>query len=192
MNYKSWWEKSWLLLTKLRWTSSLLPLETNMSPIDWQDIVERRIQEAQKEGQFDNLPGRGRPLDLGENPFVKREWRLAHRILRDAGFTLDWIELDRTIRAEAAQCQKLLEDQLLWASKVSSSTGDKNEIGSKLDDTYRWTVASYTERAKKLNEKIELFNLMVPLMHLQRHKVPAAEELRRFQESFAADHKGPG
>jgi DnaJ family protein C protein 28 len=172
-------------------TSLLLPPGTNMSPIDWRDIVERRIQEAEKRGQFDDLPGRGRPLDLRENPFAKPEWRLAHRMLKHAGFALDWIELHKTIRLELAQCQKLLEDQLLWADKVLASTDDREEIDAQLDDIYRWTVASYTERAKKLNQKMELFNLMVPLMHLQKHKVPIVEELRKFRKSWLERTQGP-
>jgi DnaJ family protein C protein 28 len=152
--------------------------------MDCRDIVERRIQEAQKEGQFDDLPGKGKPLDLLENPFVKPEWRLAHRMLKNAGFTLDWIELDKTIQAEVAQCQKLLKDQLLWAGKVLSSTDGRDDIDADLEDAYRWTVADYIERAKKLNEKIELFNLMVPLVHLQKHKVHIDEALLKFQESW--------
>lgn len=162
-----------------------------MSPIDCRDIIERRIQKAQKAGHFDDLPGRGRPLDLRENPFVKPECRLAHRILTNAGFTLDWIELDKTIRAEAAQCRKLLEDQLLWASKALSSTDDRQEIDVELDDVYRWTIDSYTQRAIELNEKIEIFNLTVPLMRLQRHKVLVGEELRKFRERWLQKTKRP-
>jgi hypothetical protein len=33
--------------------------------LDWTaKIAERKIQDAMKEGLFDNLPGRGEPLDL--------------------------------------------------------------------------------------------------------------------------------
>jgi DnaJ family protein C protein 28 len=162
-----------------------------MSPIDWKDLVERRIQQAQTGGQFDNLPGKGKPLDLRENPFAKPEWRLAHRMLKNAGFTLDWIELDTTIRVELAQCQKLLEDQLTWANKHLSSTDDKDDIDTQLEDIYRWTVANYIERAKKLNGKIELFNLMVPLIHLQKPKVQIDEELLKFQRSWPQGTRDP-
>lgn len=161
-----------------------LLLGANVSPICWRDVVERRIQEAQKGGQFDDLPGKGRPLDLRENPFVKPGWRSAHRMLKNGGFTLDWIQLDKTTRAELAQCQKLLEDQLLWASKALSSRDDGDDVHAELDDIYHWTVASYTERAEKLNKKIELFNLMVPLIYLQKHNVNIDEELLRFRKSW--------
>jgi hypothetical protein len=50
------------------------------------ELVERRIAEAMREGQFDGLPGEGRPLDLDDDALVPEDLRVAHRILRNAGF----------------------------------------------------------------------------------------------------------
>jgi hypothetical protein len=49
-------------------------------------VVEERIQEAMRRGDFDDLPGAGRPLDLDDDPLVPPEVRIAHRILKNAGF----------------------------------------------------------------------------------------------------------
>lgn len=49
-------------------------------------VVEERIQEAVRRGDFDNLPGTGRPLDLDEPPLVPPELRVAYRMLKNAGF----------------------------------------------------------------------------------------------------------
>jgi len=49
-------------------------------------IAERKIAEAAAQGEFDNLPGAGQPLDLDEDPLVPEEQRMANRILRNAGF----------------------------------------------------------------------------------------------------------
>jgi len=49
-------------------------------------IAERKIADAAAQGEFDNLPGAGRPLDLDEDPLVPEEQRMANRILRNAGF----------------------------------------------------------------------------------------------------------
>ncbi len=155
-----------------------------MTPIHLSDTVERRILEARKAGLFDDLPGKGNPLDLEENPFVRREWRLAYRVLKNAGFTLDWIELDKSIRSEIVQCHKLLEDRLAWAHQLRSSPDGRIEVEAELEDVYRCTIADYTERATGLNERIRLLNLMVPLMQLQRSAMPIVEELRRFRRSW--------
>ena len=50
-----------------------------------QFIAEKRIEEAQARGEFDNLPGRGRPLELEDMSHVPEELRMAYKILRNAG-----------------------------------------------------------------------------------------------------------
>lgn len=47
-------------------------------------IAEQRIQEAQKRGEFENLPGTGRPLQLEDMSNVPEELRMAYTILRNA------------------------------------------------------------------------------------------------------------
>ncbi len=48
-------------------------------------IVENRIAEAIARGEFVNLPGAGKPLDLDDDLLVPEEERMACRILRNAG-----------------------------------------------------------------------------------------------------------
>ena len=50
-----------------------------------QFIAEKRIEEAQARGEFDDLPGRGRPLELEDMSHVPEELRMAYKILRNAG-----------------------------------------------------------------------------------------------------------
>jgi hypothetical protein len=47
-------------------------------------IVEQRIREAQENGEFDNLPGRGQPLRLEENSHIPEDLRIAYKILKNA------------------------------------------------------------------------------------------------------------
>jgi hypothetical protein len=39
----------------------------------YESLAERRIREAQERGEFDNLPGAGKPLDLGD-PYDEDWW----------------------------------------------------------------------------------------------------------------------
>ncbi len=48
-------------------------------------LVERRVQAAIARGEFDKLPGAGRPLVLDDDPLVPEELRVAYRILKNAG-----------------------------------------------------------------------------------------------------------
>ena len=47
-------------------------------------IAERRIREAMAQGQFDNLPGAGQPLNLEEYFSTPEEVRMAYSILKNA------------------------------------------------------------------------------------------------------------
>ena len=62
----------------------------------FQKIVEERIRKAQEEGEFDNLPGLGKPLCL-EDGCVPEELRLAYKILKNADCLPPEIELKKEI-----------------------------------------------------------------------------------------------
>jgi hypothetical protein len=49
-------------------------------------LVEQKLLEAVSRGDFDDLPGAGRPLDLDDDPLIPEELRVAYRILKNAGF----------------------------------------------------------------------------------------------------------
>ena len=50
-----------------------------------QSIAERRIEESMAKGDFDDLPGRGKPLELEDDSHVPPELRMAYKVLRNAG-----------------------------------------------------------------------------------------------------------
>ena len=49
-------------------------------------LAEERIKQAQDEGAFDALPGRGRPLALDDDAHVPEDLRMAWRVLKNADF----------------------------------------------------------------------------------------------------------
>ena len=51
----------------------------------FEKLVEERIQEAQQRGDFDALPGAGKPLPRDDDGLVPEELRLAYRVLKNAG-----------------------------------------------------------------------------------------------------------
>lgn len=55
-----------------------------MLDLEW--IAERRIREAIERGDFDQLPGAGKPLALDDDPLVPEDLRVAYRILKNAGY----------------------------------------------------------------------------------------------------------
>ena len=56
-------------------------------------IAENRIREAMAQGQFENLPGAGQPLNLEEYFSTPEDLRMAHSILRSANCVPGEVEL---------------------------------------------------------------------------------------------------
>ena len=72
-------------------------------------LAEARIEEAMREGVFDDLPGVGRPLDLDDDRLVPEALRAAYRILKNAGFVPPEVEARRD-RAEIIALIARLDD----------------------------------------------------------------------------------
>lgn len=70
-----------------------------------EEIIEIRIKEAQKRGEFDNLPGQGEPLQIEDDSRIPEDLRLAHKILKNANCLPPEIELKKEIR----QMEDMLE-----------------------------------------------------------------------------------
>jgi hypothetical protein len=64
----------------------------------FEKIVEERILQAQKKGEFENLDGFGKPLALHDDYHVPEELRLAFKILKNADCLPPEIELKKEIR----------------------------------------------------------------------------------------------
>ena len=115
-------------------------------------IVEERIRNAQRKGEFDNLEGSGEPLDLLNDQTVAEELRIAYKILKNADCLPPEIELKNEIR----QTEELLG--------AMSETTQKYKAIKKLNflimklNTLRSTAIEFEEPQKysdKLIEKLE-------------------------------------
>jgi len=67
-------------------------------------IIEERILTAQKRGEFENLPGAGKPLEFEDDRFVSEELRLAYKILKNA----DCVPVEIELKKEIKQTEDLL------------------------------------------------------------------------------------
>jgi hypothetical protein len=88
-------------------------------------IAENLIREAVESGEFDNLPGKGRPLDLDAYFAAPAEMRLAHSVMKNAKFAPEELQLFGEAEAlkgqietcadeaERVRLRKLREEKLL-------------------------------------------------------------------------------
>ncbi len=67
-------------------------------------IVEERIQQAQKEGLFDDLPGKGKPLNLEDDTCVPEDLRLTYKVLKNS----NCLPVEMELRKEIFNLRQLL------------------------------------------------------------------------------------
>jgi hypothetical protein len=65
--------------------------------MSFQKSVDEKIKEAILRGEFDDLPGRGRPLDLDAYFAMPEHLRMGYSILKSAGIIPEEMELLRQI-----------------------------------------------------------------------------------------------
>ncbi|HEX7587862.1 MAG TPA: DUF1992 domain-containing protein [Anaerolineae bacterium] len=150
--------------------------------------IEKQIREAIERGDFDHLPGTGKPLDLGENPYTPADWRLAFKVLQDAGMAPDWIELDKEIRRELqaldAWSRRQVQVQRAQSGRMSTVPTDKLILAREsLADARDRIGVEYRQRILELNRLIDLFNLKAPRSDLHREHVRVEEALQKFREA---------
>ena len=134
---------------------------------DWRDLVEGRIQDAMAAGDFDNLPGEGKPLNLLRNPYLDLSLDLAYGLLKNNGFAPDWITRDKEIREELEAARARL--RAAWGQS-RANPADENP--------WQAALAQFNETLTQLNRKIDDLNLIVPIPSCQRARLKLADELR--------------
>lgn len=75
-----------------------------------------------EEGEFENLPGKGKPLNLSTNPHADPAEDTLYRILSKNGCAPEWVELNKVIRSEISAFRVALKNA--WRSKCN---GDQSK-----------------------------------------------------------------
>ena len=61
-------------------------------------LAEERIRDAIQRGEFENLPGLGKPLNLEDDRHIPDDLRLAYKVLKNADCLPPELELKKEIR----------------------------------------------------------------------------------------------
>ena len=104
--------------------------------MSFERIVEALIKEAMERGEFDNLPGKGKPIDLTEYFETPEDIRVAYSVLKNAGMTSREVDLLNEI-AELKQILAAVLDE-----------NKKQEIGKQIQER-QLELSLLLERQKK-------------------------------------------
>jgi DnaJ family protein C protein 28 len=132
-----------------------------------ESLTEKRLREAIENGEFDDLPGKGQPVDLKENPFEDPDLRVVHRLLRNAGFAPAWIEERKQIDAEFEAAGA----QLARAWKLFGEQGNANS-----NPEWERSLVAFRNTVAELNDRIKIYNLKAPA-HVFHRKLIDADQV---------------
>jgi hypothetical protein len=115
-------------------------------------IADRRIEEAMREGKFDNLPGAGKPLNLEPIPAEENArmtwWML--RILHKNDFTPDEVRLRKSIETLKEQLSHLNDPRKLppLVARINQLVHKLNTLGTNAIDLAVTPIDLETEQAR--------------------------------------------
>ena len=135
--------------------------------------IERIIQNAMDRGAFDNLRGKGKPLNMRENPLVAKEWRMAYSMLEQEGFALPWMEDRKEIEKQLKEALKVLKRTWDWRT-VKLAEGDTSSL---VESEWRKAQAQFSEIVVELNKRIDAYNAQIPADVFYRPRILLEREM---------------
>ncbi len=152
-------------------------------------LVGAMMAKAIEQGEFDNLEGAGKPLNLDESPFEPDELHMVHKILKDNGYAPYWIELGKEINTLRTKLDKEVDDfkkytQIVLNEKRSSRAIRHYE--QKKKHFYRQS----RERLEEISKKILDYNLHCPVSTLGRFNFDVEVEMNCLVEGIEKLIKG--
>ncbi|MGW8226831.1 MAG: DnaJ family domain-containing protein [Anaerolineales bacterium] len=137
--------------------------------------VEEIISRAMQEGVFDDLPGKGKPLNLEHFPHQDPDWRVAHHLLKSSGFSLPWIERLGEINEKLQAARHYLE--IAWTRQQGTISSPEIKDSNQIE--WLSAIDQFKIRLKVINDQIHIYNLEVPNLQFQIPFIEIDQELAR-------------
>jgi hypothetical protein len=152
--------------------------------MDFDRVIEELIRKAQEDGKFRDLRGKGKRLNLDENPFEDASMRMANHMLKEHGFRPDWLEDDLALREQLDKARQALVRSRDWRAaqlEQLAGKGGAAAIHQRELVTHEWALAQerFRTRLADINKAIFTLNLKVPNTRFQRRKLDVEAELER-------------
>jgi len=129
-------------------------------------------------GAFDNLPGKGKPLDLGKNPNTPADMEMANKLLRDNDLSPGWIADRKAMLAkiDAFRARLAAEWEICRAMPGSPA----------LPSRWADALARFQTEIDDLNRQITTVNLGMAIPRLEIFRLNLDNELKRIGASRQA------
>ncbi|HEU5090263.1 MAG TPA: DUF1992 domain-containing protein [Roseiflexaceae bacterium] len=149
------------------------PLRKARDYKNYDDLIDKLVNQAREEGHFDDLAGAGKRLRTDDDVNVPPEDRLAHRMLKSHGFAPPWMEAMRDINTERARIEEwLTRTNARWGKMLEANRASaRREYRAMLTDLQRM-VMNYNLSAPAAAGQVDGLNMNVELARLGGGETP--------------------
>jgi hypothetical protein len=156
------------------------------------DYVEKLIQDAQKEGKFNNLANHGKPINTEEeNPYVEEDWRLAFKVLENAGMAPAWVEMEKELEEDLEKARRTRSEHRRWLfRRLDDIKYGPTEFFTRdlkrLYQAHQQFLRAHAKKIEEINVKITQFNSICPVKHLHKLNIVIPQLLKDFDRECPA------
>ena len=144
---------------------------TPRPPRDWQSLIEEQFAKI----DVDTLANKGKPLNLTPNPYLDPSDALANDLIRNAGFTLPWIDDAKQIDAALEAARRKL--QHAWNETMHLRDQEICAGHQWVEGSWQLALREFRKDVEQINREIRDYNLKAPSVALHKFSIRVDEEL---------------
>lgn len=150
----------------------------NRMRFQWNDLIDDLIEEGKQKGVFDNLRGKGKPLNLSQNLYAAN-MELANELLKNNDLKPAWVMNRQEIQEEVQALREEMQRTWVRYDREYHYLQNERQRGAV---TIGWNDACkrWETQIAKLNKRIDDFNLKRPSENLELFKLDLEREIGRF------------
>lgn len=129
------------------------------------DLMDEIFRDAQRKGEFANLPGEGKPLKLDEDGHTPAHLRVAHKLLKDNDMAPEWIEqghgLDHS-RKVIIEALKRAAQTYRGSLNDAARSSEPEQYRQRAERVWKTAQSAIREQVAQYNREVLSYNLKVP------------------------------
>jgi hypothetical protein len=148
------------------------------------DIIDEIIRDAQRKGEFSNLPGQGKPLKLDDDANTPSHMRMAYKILKENDLAPDWIEQGRALDRSRALLLETLQSaarEYRGALNDALRSSQPEQERQRVEKAWKRKQETLGNEVKKYNREVLSYNLKVPKGVTHKAVLNADQELGKLR-----------
>lgn len=146
---------------------------------DWANLIEDLIEDGRQRGLFDDLSGKGQPLELRQSLYEGSN-ALSNQLLKDNNLRPAWLSHRLFVQDRIDRFRQDID--LTWerySRAFDQAVGDSHRTALTIgwDDACR----RWESEIQEINKLVADYNLRRPTVNLEIYKLRLSDELKRVQ-----------